>query len=80
MRDGNGKGAGKRRERQLEKQNKAGQLERMHALLRNAEADLTRANTIYKRDQNHHGAGNVNVGLAQIYLDLGEFGSSRRAG
>lgn len=64
--------SGKAGERQLEKQNKAGQLERMHALLRNAEADLTRANIIYKRDQNHHGAGNVNVGLAQIYLDLGD--------
>jgi tetratricopeptide (TPR) repeat protein len=64
--------SGKGGERQTEKQNKAGQLERMHALLRNAEADLMRANAIYKRDQNHHGAGNVNVGLAQIYLDLGD--------
>lgn len=51
---------------------KAGQLERMHELLRNAQADLAQADPIYMRAQNHHGAGNVNVNLAQVYLDLGD--------
>lgn len=52
-------------------QHKAGQLERMHELLRNAQADLAEADAIYQRARNHHGAGNVDVNLAQIYLDLG---------
>jgi tetratricopeptide (TPR) repeat protein len=63
-----------RRERRingLDKEGKAGQLERMHELLRNAQADLGLADVIYKRAGNHHGAGNVDVNLAQIYLDLG---------
>lgn len=51
---------------------KAAQLERMHELLRNAQCDLTRADAIYTRAGNHHGAGNVDVSLAQIYLDLGD--------
>lgn len=51
---------------------KAGRLERMHDLLRNAQADLAQANNIYRSVGNHHGAGNVDVNLAQIYLDLGE--------
>ncbi len=51
---------------------KAAQLERMHELLRNAQADLARADAIYKRAGNHHGAGNADVSLAQIYLDLGD--------
>ncbi len=50
---------------------KAGQLDRMHELLRNAQADLAQADAIYKTAGNHHGAGNVDVNLAQIYLDLG---------
>jgi tetratricopeptide (TPR) repeat protein len=50
---------------------KAGQLERMHELLRKAQEDLTDAATIYEKTQNHHGAGNAAVYLAQIYLDLG---------
>jgi len=51
---------------------KSGQLERMHELLRTAQADLTRADAIYKRMGNHHGAGNVDVNLASVYLDLGD--------
>ncbi len=70
-----------RRERQLnsnpqrsqaDQRDKAGQLERMHELLRNAQSDLSQADAIYKRAGNHHGAGNVDVNLAQIYLDLGD--------
>jgi tetratricopeptide (TPR) repeat protein len=55
-----------------EMQQKTAQLERMHELLRNAQADLAQADAIYKRAQNHHGAGNVDVNLAQVYLDLGD--------
>jgi tetratricopeptide (TPR) repeat protein len=54
------------------KNGKAGQLERMHELLRNARADLAQADTIYRRSGNHHGTGNVDVNIAQIYLDLGD--------
>ncbi len=54
------------------KNGKAGQLERMHELLRNARADLAHADTIYRRSGNHHGTGNVDVNIAQIYLDLGD--------
>jgi tetratricopeptide (TPR) repeat protein len=54
------------------KSGKAGQLERMHELLRNARADLAQADTIYRRAGNHHGTGNVDVNIAQIYLDLGD--------
>jgi tetratricopeptide (TPR) repeat protein len=54
------------------KDGKAGQLERMHELLKNARADLAQADAIYRRQGNHHGAGNVDVNIAQIYLDLGE--------
>ncbi len=53
-------------------QHKAGQLERMHELLRKAQADLAQADAIYKRAENHHGAGNVDVNLAHVYLDLGD--------
>jgi len=56
---------------QPEKRNKAGQLERMHELLRKARADLADAYAIYKRAGNHHGTGNVDVNSAQIHLDLG---------
>ncbi|MBV9498150.1 MAG: hypothetical protein JO138_02130 [Acidobacteriaceae bacterium] len=59
----------------------AGQLERMHDLLRSAQADLGKADVIYKRAQNHHGGGNVDVNLAQIYLDFGDLDSAdERAG
>ena len=54
------------------RQDKSGQLERMHELLRNAQADLSKADVIYKRMGNHHGAGNVDVNLASVYLDLGD--------
>jgi tetratricopeptide (TPR) repeat protein len=50
---------------------KSAQLERMYELLRSAQADLSAADAIYKKAQNHHGAGNADVNLAQIYLDLG---------
>src|SRR5438270_1696306 len=56
---------------QIDQHGKAGQLERMHELLRSAQADLAQADAIYTRAGNHHGAGNVDVNLAQIYLDLG---------
>jgi tetratricopeptide (TPR) repeat protein len=57
---------------QLNSGDKAGRLERMHELLRTAQVDLAQANALYTRVGNHHGAGNVDVNLAQIYLDLGE--------
>jgi tetratricopeptide (TPR) repeat protein len=53
-------------------QQKSAQLERMHELLRTAEEDLVKADSIYKRMDNHHGAGNVDVNLANIYLDRGD--------
>ena len=49
---------------------KAAQLERMYELLGSAQRDLAEADRIYKDAQNHHGAGNADVNLAQIYLDL----------
>ncbi len=55
----------------VDRKEKAAQLERMHELLRGAEADLALADQIYKSAQNHHGAGNADVNLAQIYLDIG---------
>lgn len=58
-------------ERRMDKRDKAAQLERMHDLLRGAQEHLTQADAIYKSADNHHGAGNVDVSLAQIYLDLG---------
>jgi tetratricopeptide (TPR) repeat protein len=53
------------------KQEKSAQLERLHELLRSALDDLAKADVIYKRMDNHHGAGNVDVNLASVYLDLG---------
>jgi tetratricopeptide (TPR) repeat protein len=63
---------GQRMNGHLNSTDKAGRLERMHELLRNAQTDLAQANDIYRSVGNHHGAGNVDVNLAQIYLDLGE--------
>ncbi len=54
-----------------ETKGKAAQLERMYELLGSAQRDLAEADRIYKDAQNHHGAGNADVNLAQIYLDLG---------
>jgi tetratricopeptide (TPR) repeat protein len=51
---------------------KTAQLERMHELLQQALDDLAKADEIYKRMGNHHGAGNVDVNLASVYLDLGD--------
>jgi hypothetical protein len=60
---------------------KTAQLERLHELLRDAEADLIQADAIYKRLDNHHGAGNVDVSLANIYLDSGDLDKAEeRAG
>lgn len=56
----------------------AAQLERMHELLRKAQADLAQADLIYKRQGNHHGAGNVDVSLAQIHLDLGDLDEAEK--
>ncbi len=61
-----------------DKDSKTGQLERMHELLRNAQADLAHADRIYKAAGNHHGAGNVDVNLAQIYLDLGDLDQAEK--
>ncbi len=47
------------------------ELERMYDLLQSAQTDLAQADCIYKRAENHHGAGNADINLAQIYLDLG---------
>ena len=54
------------------KKDKVGQLERMSELLRNAQADLTKADEIYRRRGNHHGIGNVDVSFAQICVELGD--------
>lgn len=59
-------------EQRLTLQDKAGQLERMHELLKSAQVDLAQADSIYKQRDNHHGAGNADVYLAQIHLDLGD--------
>ncbi len=63
--------SGQSRNGQLISSDKASQLERMYELLHKAQTDLAQADAIYKRIGNHHGAGNVDVNLAQIYLDLG---------
>jgi tetratricopeptide (TPR) repeat protein len=55
------------------KRDKAGQLERMYELLRNAQDDLAKADEIYRRRGDHHGAGNVDVSYAQICVDLGDW-------
>lgn len=62
----------------VDKRGQAGQLERMHELLRMAQADLAQADVIYKRQGNHHGAGNVDVSLAQIHLDLGDLDEAEK--
>jgi tetratricopeptide (TPR) repeat protein len=61
-----------------DKRGQAGQLERMHELLRKAQADLAQADGIYKRRGDHHGAGNVDVSLAQIHLDLGDLDEAEK--
>ncbi|MBV8551301.1 MAG: hypothetical protein JOY54_08370 [Acidobacteriaceae bacterium] len=58
-------------EKRLDKRDKAAQLERMHELLKSAQEHLAQADGIYRKSDNHHGAGNVDVSLAQIHLDLG---------
>lgn len=55
-----------------DKKDKAGQLERMYELLRNAQTDLAKADEIYRRRGNHHGIGNVDVNYAQICVELGD--------
>jgi tetratricopeptide (TPR) repeat protein len=61
-----------------DKRGLAAQLERMHELLRRAQADLAQADAIYKKAGNHHGAGNVDVSLAQIHLDLGDLDEAEK--
>lgn len=64
-----------------DKRDKAARLERMQELLKNAQADLAQAEAIYRKSGNHHGAGNVDVNIAQIYLDLGNLDqAAERAG
>jgi tetratricopeptide (TPR) repeat protein len=53
------------------KEGKAGQLERIRSLLHDALADLKQADEIYRNPLTHHGAGNVQIGFGEIYLDLG---------
>jgi len=66
---------------QLSPGDKASQLDRMYELLRSAQADLAQADAIYKGIGNHHGAGNVDINLAQIHLDLGDLDKAEeRAG
>jgi tetratricopeptide (TPR) repeat protein len=55
-----------------DKKDKAGQLERMHELLRHAQADLAKADGIYRQRGDHHGTGNVDVNYAQICVELGD--------
>ena len=55
-----------------DKKDKAGQLERMYELLHKAQEDLAKADEIYRRRNNSHGTGNVDVNYAQICVDLGE--------
>ena len=63
------------------KKDKAGQLERMYELLQNAQQDLAKADEIYRRRDNHHGTGNVDVNYAQICVDLGDLEmAEKRAG
>ncbi len=59
-------------EERIDPKGKNRQLERMYELLESAQVDLTEADAIYKRAHNHHGAGNADVNLAQIHLDLGD--------
>jgi tetratricopeptide (TPR) repeat protein len=63
---------------EMGRQEKAAQLERMHQLLRSAQANLAQADAIYRPRGDHHGAGNVDVSLAQIYLDLGNLDEAEK--
>lgn len=54
-----------------EQATKSAQLERMYELLRSAQLDVAAADAIYRKAQNHHGAGNADVSLAEIHLTLG---------
>ncbi|HWF45925.1 MAG TPA: hypothetical protein VG168_02880 [Bryobacteraceae bacterium] len=65
--------------RRVEGQPKAARLERMHQLLRQAQADLARAALIYDRGNTHHGSGNVRVNAAYIQLDRGNFDGAEDA-
>ena len=60
--------AAPRTEQPFERSDKAGQLERMQELLHDARRDLKKAEAIYHRGCNYHGAGNVDVNMAQICL------------
>lgn len=55
----------------IDRQEKAAHLRRMQQLLRSAQTNLAHADSIYRPGGDHHGAGNVDVSMAQIYLDLG---------
>ncbi|MBV8897176.1 MAG: hypothetical protein JO051_11740 [Acidobacteriaceae bacterium] len=70
--------AGKTDSEKTDKRGQAAQLERLHELLRKAQTDLAQADAIYKRAGNHHGAGNVDVSLAQIHLDLGDLDEAEK--
>jgi tetratricopeptide (TPR) repeat protein len=70
--------AGKADGERTDKRGQAAQLERMHELLRKAQADLAQADAIYKKVGNHHGAGNVDVSLAHIHLDLGDLDEAEK--
>jgi tetratricopeptide (TPR) repeat protein len=70
--------AGKADGERTDKRGQTAQLERMHELLRKAQTDLAQADAIYKKAGNHHGAGNVDVSLAQIHLDLGDLDEAEK--
>jgi tetratricopeptide (TPR) repeat protein len=58
---------------------KAKDLERMRQLLQEAGAELTQASEIYERFPSHHGEGNVQLGFAEIALDLGHLDEADQA-
>jgi tetratricopeptide (TPR) repeat protein len=59
--------------------NKTKDLERMRQLLQEAQSELMRANEIYERFPSHHGEGNVQLGFAEIALDLDHLHEAERA-
>jgi tetratricopeptide (TPR) repeat protein len=59
--------------------NKSKDLERMRQLLQEAHAELDRADEIYTRFPSHHGEGNVQIGFAEIALDLNHLDEADKA-
>lgn len=59
--------------------NKSKDLERMRQLLQEAQTELAQASEIYERFPSHHGEGNVQLGFAEIALDLDHLDEADRA-